>query len=769
MRNALLSLVAVGVMSSALPAMDLQPSRPSLTGRVVTGQGTDERPVRRAKVTIIGSALRTARVTDTDSAGAYRFDELTPGEYRVTFEKPGFVTLTADLVPMATVTMTRGGAIEGVVRDLDGDPMWNVAITAVQRREGEEARPVAQARTDDLGRYRLHSLPEGAYYVEAALDAPFLQRAFQVLLPGEKRPEPQRVYFPAASSIDSAEPVRLLAGREATSVDLTLRLSAPVTGAPATSAPPRPDATGTALVSGRVVDAMSGKPIARAQLLLLPIEGQRLTNWTRTDGEGRFEYRALQARRYTLRAQADRYATLEFGQTPAAPTGNQIQLRDGEHFTADMKLTRAAGIEGALLDEFGDPAPGVLVQVARKTYAAGRYRLMPVAGPVQRTITDDRGHYRVGALAPGPYYVIGLCGAYSDLDAVGGFAPTYYPGTTDDGAAIPVVVALGSDSIAPFSLVPAKMVTISGTMVDAQGAPVIGQGSLWLSTPDQLQRMDVNIARGSTTPDGRFTLRNVPQGSYTMQGFGPPPPNYRGPLNLGAMTFGWLSITTGETDVTNAVLRVTGGTFLRGRIVLDDSTTPPPSASEVRVTGVPVEFDSAPIGGGPSPSQTNDDWTFEVSRQSGLRRILVSVSSPRWALKKISLNDVEITDVPVDLRTNDVEGVEVLLTPKWSHITGAVSDDKGAIADYTVVVFADDSTKWTVRSRFIAMAGPTQQGQFEVRGLPPEQYLIVALRTVLENEWQDPEFLLRLRPHATRFTLGEGEHRRFDLKVNARP
>jgi 5-hydroxyisourate hydrolase-like protein (transthyretin family) len=720
-------------------------------------------------VTLASATAPMSRVTDTDVTGAYRFDQLAPGGYRITVEKPGFVTLTADAVPKATLRMTRGGAIEGVVRDVTGDPLWNVAVTAVLQREGDKPRNVAQVRTDDLGRYRLHSLPEGDYFVQAATDPGFLQRAFLVLMPGEKRPEPQRVFFPAASRLEDAELVQLLAGRAVTAVDVTLPLSAPIADPAAAPERPRPDATGTARIGGRVIDALSGKPIAKAQLLLVPVEGQRLTNWTRTDTDGRFVYSALQARRYALRAQADRYVSWEFGQMQAGATGMQIQLRDGEDFVADMKLPRATAIEGTLLDEFGDPAPGIVLQVARKTYAAGRHRLMPIGGPLQRAVTDDRGHYRVSALPPGDYYVIGLSGAYSDLNEVGGFAPTYYPGTIDTGAAVPVSLSVAADSTAAFSLVPAKMVTISGTMVDAQGAPVTGRGTLWLVTPDRLQRMDFHIARGSTTSDGRFTLRNVPQGSYTMQGFGPAPAGDREPGNLGAMTFGWLPITTGETDITNALLRVTGGTSLRGRIVLDDSQTPPPTGQQVRVTAIPVEFDSAPVAGAPPPSETRDDLTFEVTRLSGVRRILASVSLPGWAVKRITVNDVDVTDVPVDLRTKDVENVEVVLTSKVSRITGAVSDDKGAIADYAVIVFPSDATKWIDRSRFIAMARPTQNGQFEVRALPPEEYLIVALPAVRDNEWQDPEVLLRLRPHATRFTLREGEARTFDLKIKARP
>jgi hypothetical protein len=254
-----------------------------------------------------------------------------------------------------------------------------------------------------------------------------------------------------------------------------------------------------------------------------------------------------------------------------------------------------------------------------------------------------------------------------------------------------------------------------------------------------------------------------------MQGFGPPPPDYKGPMNLGAMMFGWQPVAVGDTDVDDVLLRITGGTSLLGRFVLEDTSTAPPRAEQLRVTAIPVEFDSAPIAGGPPPSQTRDDLTFEVRSLSGLRRVLVTVSSPEWALKKITANGIDITDSAVDLREKNVEGAEVLLTPKVSRLTGTVSDDKGFIVDYAVIVFASDPTKWLERSRFVLMARPTQQGRFTVQSLPPEEYLAIALPNVSGNEWQDPEFLHQVRAQATLFTLGEGESKTLDLKLKRRP
>jgi protocatechuate 3,4-dioxygenase beta subunit len=770
MRVFLLGIVAAVFAFAQSTEIGQAPPGATLAGRVITVNGTETRPVRRARVTLTGGGLTAPRAADTDTKGAYRFDRLpAAGPFKIAVQKPGFVRLDADAAPNADLKMERAGAIEGIVMDAGGDPLMNVVVRALQpQSDGTPPKPVAQARTDDLGRYRLHSLASGDYYVETATDPVVI--GTHVYMPGEKRPDVNRGYYPAAMALQDARTVRVSAPRDATAIDLTFAPALPVIDPAAPPPPPRPDATGTARIAGQLVDAVSGKPVKNARLLLVPLEGVALTNWKRSDRQGRFEYTQLTARRYRLSVDVDRYISLEYGQRRPGEAGTPIEVRDGQDFKADMALPRASAIEGTLLDEFGDPAPGVLVQIARKQFVAGRHRLMPQPGRAAAPTTDDRGYYRASGLAPGDYFVAGLSGAYADANEVGGFAPTYYPGSPESGAAVPVTVPFAADAQAAFALTPAKTFMVAGTMVDAEGKPISGRGTLWLMTPDRLHRADFNLARGVTTPDGRFVLRNVPQGSYTMQGFGVPPPGGRGPGNLAAMPFGWLPVTVGDTDLDGVVLKVTNGTVVRGRITLDDSSVPPPAAREIHVTTYPVEFDSSPVGGGPSPSETYDDLTFEVAKQSGLRRIIVGVASPNWTVKKITLNDMDVTDSAVDLRTRDVEGVEVLLTPKVSVISGIVPNDKGEpLADYAVVVFASDPTKWIDRSRFVVTARPSQQGRYVIRGLPPEEYLAVALPNLVASESSDPDFLQQLRPIATTFVLTEGEKKTLDLKLKKRP
>jgi hypothetical protein len=133
----------------------------------------------------------------------------------------------------------------------------------------------------------------------------------------------------------------------------------------------------------------------------------------------------------------------------------------------------------------------------------------------------------------------------------------------------------------------------------------------------------------------------------------------------------------------------------------------------------------------------------------------------------VHLEGVDVTDTPIDFRNGDVNGVDVTLTSRLITLSGAVREPRGEIAtDATVVVFADDETKWGPRSRFVSTARPDQQGQFTVEGLPPGRYLAIAVGYVEPGEEQNPEMLEQWRRSATSVTLSEGETRVLNLTMS---
>jgi hypothetical protein len=294
----------------------------SIEGRVVilvTGQPA---PVRRARVTLDSSALAAAEVTDADTEGRFRFDNLPGGTYRITVDKPGFVlparradgALAAiDVKPGQAVTtivpMLRGAALEGrLVRD-NGEPAPNIVVSAVRLAYGAYGRqPVAvrPARTDDLGRFRVHSLPAGEYYIEAALDGVEVLRAAET--PGERPQGAARTYYPGTARFDEARIIPVTAGQDVPGLDFVLH-TVPI-----------------AALTGRVVASSGKAPAAfgiRIQHLGAPPGGVRGTS---PPGSNTFRFPAVPPGEYWLLAcalPADG-AELEFAATRIEAAGQVL-------------------------------------------------------------------------------------------------------------------------------------------------------------------------------------------------------------------------------------------------------------------------------------------------------------------------------------------------------------------------------------------------------------------------------------------------------------
>ena len=138
-----------------------------------------------------------------------------------------------------------------------------------------------------------------------------------------------------------------------------------------------------------------------------------------------------------------------------------------------------------------------------------------------------------------------------------------------------------------------------------------------------------------------------------------------------------------------------------------------------------------------------------------------------WSLKSVLQGGVDVTDTGLQFKVGeDVDNVQIVLTARSTTVSGQVADSKGLPAkDYTVVLFPDDSARWTPMSRYIRTERPDQQGGFKVKGLPAGHYLAVAVDTVENGQESDPEFLEQMRSLATPFDLNENEQKSLALKL----
>ena len=173
------------------------------------------------------------------------------------------------------------------------------------------------------------------------------------------------------------------------------------------SAQDQPGNRGRAVVSGRVLDAISGRPISGVVVTpagsavvtsaAAPVPGRALTN-----AAGLFVLRDLRKGALALTATKSGYANASFNQRRPNGSGQNIPIKDGQRITdVEIRMWRNSSISGTVVDEAGEPAVGVRVQVFPSWFVAGRKRYTGGA----TASTDDRGMYRIANLEPGDYVV----------------------------------------------------------------------------------------------------------------------------------------------------------------------------------------------------------------------------------------------------------------------------------------------------------------------------------------------------------------------------
>ena len=363
----------------------------SLSGRVV---GMDGLPIRRAVVHAYRPFM-VGRQVETDQRGRYRIDGLVPGEYTIAVRKSGYerrqygqdvdsaagrpiVLKDRQSVGSIDVTLLRRGAITGMIVDEFGDPVQDVTVSAVRLQpnpdgaRGIRAAPLASARTDDRGQYRLHSLLPGAYFVQAVAE-------------GELGPGTgylSRLY-PGVMTFDQATQARVDFGSDVRGIDFSVI------------------ATPTYRVSGTAWD-LTGRP-ARGNVSLAVSERSGAVQTQARSAEigtdGSFAFTNVGPGEYTVQA----FSATTTRSTGSRPTTTSLQFaRSYVNVDAsdpppvDLRMTQGATLTGHVRYEGLLPGPAPLLTIS--VHAVDRDRSPARASLPQTVDVQPDGSFQTTAM-----------------------------------------------------------------------------------------------------------------------------------------------------------------------------------------------------------------------------------------------------------------------------------------------------------------------------------------------------------------------------------
>jgi protocatechuate 3,4-dioxygenase beta subunit len=389
-----------------------------ISGQVVADHNGAALPM--ATVAVLGATTGVVRVTTTDATGHFSVGTLPPDRYTVGASRAPFLGAVAGarrvarpgtpiVVPAGAtvrdvqVRLFMGGSLSGRVLDAAGEPVRNATVSVYQRRMQNGERVINRAAptitTDDLGQYRIHSLPPGEYIISAMASAlgPVGNRLtdaeVDAILAGQAPSTPNPAariglpntpsaptYFPNVVSMADAQALTVGVAEDRAGLDITL-----------TEAPP-------VRIEGTVTTG-DGSPLPQVIVTLAAASGGGAVSPNsalRPEADGRFSMSIRLPNTYTVSAR-----TLGAPQLFAMTS---VEVRDTDVLGVSLVLRMPMAVSGRFAAQGTSPAP------ALTSVRLSMLPLSPVAGPattptVSTTAAD--GTFRITGLLPGRYHFSG--------------------------------------------------------------------------------------------------------------------------------------------------------------------------------------------------------------------------------------------------------------------------------------------------------------------------------------------------------------------------
>lgn len=326
----------------------------------------------------------------------------------------------------------------------------------------------------------------------------------------------------------------------------------------------------TGVVSGLVMDGISGKPVSDATVAAY-VGGAKLVATTTADGS--FSLAGFTPGRYSLAV---------FKRPDYGPVSRVITVVDhSSSLHADIKLVRNVSLIGRVLDQAKAPLQGIRVKVLGYKDGTKRFSLSLIAA----TTTDSQGMFRLSEIRPNERYVLvadSLTPVKFDPDTAGLGKPsaeapkisrvrTYYPNSLSIDGALRIDTASGENQEnLNITMQEGETYCISGTSAFTTN----GQHTLQLFEIGAGQHLEV--ARSFNPQSDTFRGCGFPAGQYEMV-------SSTSDKEFRVTGYGRSAISLADRNVSTKVSEVRASA-IQGRVIVDG--TLPPARKDVGALGI---------------------------------------------------------------------------------------------------------------------------------------------------------------------------------------
>jgi len=474
----------------------------TVEGIVVKEPGGE--PVKKALVELI--AENQAQGGDYTALsgpdGTFRVDSVLPGRYHLFAERTGLLeadrqrsrgdgrvlTLAADeQVRELRIRLQAAAIVKGRVTDEDGEPLADAQVSVLRQTYKLGHSHWEQAggeRTNDIGEFRVPNLPAGNYYVSVS-PPPDFRSLIEAGGAAPKKDDPnapstsyQTIYYPGTADRSQAAPIPLHAGDEfPINFSLTPSVSLSIRGA-----------------------VVNLPPHTSASIVLQSRDFGLILNGAEIHKDGSFVIRDVSPGSYTIQA------TVENASTP---------------MMARQSLQVANSIDGLRLA----PQPGAIVRGHLRVEGKGSAAL-GISGDVFVSIesTDasedassvpllthvaNDGSFEWKEVAPGNYYVRLVAQSDAGQD-------WFVKSVSNGGVEVRESgIAINGGITSIDVLASTQGAVTDGILTNSKGEPV--PNAVVVAVPEpRLRGREDHYRKTVSDQGGRFTLRGIPPGEYTV-------------------------------------------------------------------------------------------------------------------------------------------------------------------------------------------------------------------------------------------------------------
>jgi hypothetical protein len=495
-------------------------------------------------------------------------------------------------------------------------------------------------------------------------------------------------------------------------------------------------------MGGKVVNAITGEPLAGTRLELAPTTGAQWVKAALTQKDGRFVFERLGPGKYQLYGERFGYARQGFDEHPGYLSA--IVIGDGiDSGNLVFRLQPGATISGVVLDEYNEAVRGAQVMLFHRTVRGGKLGTY-IVGQAQ---SDDRGIYRFSPLMAGTYFVVVSARPWYAMNAFRtgkrddtlnvAFPLTFFSDTTDVSDTSAINLRTGEAVHADFNLraVPAGHIRIpvaKGEQHEQTSVMLTQKIFDEFDMPAQsMQQMSSNEGRViSGFAPGRYLVK--------VQSPGDKRPERSQMMDLyGDTTLDPDTITGAASASITGLVHAEGVSLKNAFIQFRNRDTDQVQGDRI---GDNEKFNISSLPAG----------TYEVSVANSASLYLANMAASN---AKVSGRTLEIP-AGADVR------VAVILAKGVGEITGtAVLSEKG-LSGVLVLLVPDDPRNHVALFR---RDQSDSDGTFMLKPVVPGRYTVLAIQDGWDLEWTDPKVLKPFLPKG--YSLQVEPNGKYDVKV----